>query len=188
MNQLDRKELYRLSQAVLETLQRYDVLVRIPDNVAIDSHVDEMMASEFTLPLEALSMEGLELSYFDVESFDDGQRFLEPGYFIDRLNQLSQSSKGGIQFTDVEEQGTECEVTLTFKLNSISHSIEMDVCEEEDRVPEPFENFLVDTLNQEFEGWTYVLGAAHEAASRYYRVPVGAAHELRRLEADYLNQ
>lgn len=182
MIHLTRGELAKVSSEALGILLKHKVIEYRPEQEILDREVNQMAASEYFLPLEILSMEALGLSYFDVDTFDDSQRYQDEDYYRNRLEKLSKASSGRISFSTIEAQWEGNVITLSFEFNGVSQVLEFDVSEE-DMVPEPFVAFQLELLKRDIDGWTFVLGSAHEAASRYYSVPVSAARELEALEA-----
>lgn len=182
MMHLTKEELAKVSTKVLDILLKHKVIEYRPEQEVLDREVNQMAAAEYFLPLEILSMEALGLSYFDVDIFDDSQRYQDEDYYRNRLEELSKASSGRINFSAIETRWEGNVITLSFEFNGVSQVLEFDVSEE-DMVPEPFVAFQLELLKRDIDGWTFVLGSAHEAASRYYSVPVSAARELEALEA-----
>lgn len=183
MMHISKEDLAKVSTKALDILLKHKVIEYRPEQEVLDREVSQMAAAEYFLPLEILSMEALGLSYFDVDTFDDSQRYQDEDYYRNRLEKLSKASSGRISFSAIEAQWEGNVIKLSLEFNGFSQVLEFDVSEEEDMVPEPFVAFQLELLKRDIDGWTFVLGSAHEAASRYYSVPVSAARELEALEA-----
>lgn len=145
MIHLTKEELAKVSSEALGILLKHKVIEYCPEQEVLDREVNQMVAAEYFLPLEILSMEALGLSYFDVDTFDDSQRYLDEDYYRNRLEKLTKASSGRINFSAIEARWKGNVITLSFEFNGVSQVLEFDVSEEEDMVPEPFVAFQLVT-------------------------------------------